>query len=342
MTRILARFPGVIEGVAPVTVTIEGATASISVDLTAFEADLTAYVDAEVNALSGTTTAALAGKQPLDATLTGLAAVTVGANRVIYATGADTFAATDFTAHGRALAGSVDAPATKTILSLGNVDNTSDATKNAAVATLTNKTLTSPVINSPTGIVKANVGLGNVDNTSDANKPVSTAQQTALDLKYDKTGGPISGSIGVGRTASGFRVDVAGSIRAGAQSGVDARIKAQSPDGLTTGSLFGHDTLGVLVGSETVHPVLFRSGDSTRFVLAADGSSLAPQTDQGPTLGTATKRHANTYSALMTLVDGVTAPSTIAGHAVIYVDSADGDLKIKFGDGTVKTIVVDT
>ena len=49
--------------------------------------------------------------------------------------------------------------------------------------TLTNKTLTSPVINSPTGLVKADVGLGNVDNTSDANKPISTATQTALDLK---------------------------------------------------------------------------------------------------------------------------------------------------------------
>ena len=49
--------------------------------------------------------------------------------------------------------------------------------------TLTNKTLTSPVINTPTGITKSDVGLGNVDNTSDANKPVSTATQTALDLK---------------------------------------------------------------------------------------------------------------------------------------------------------------
>lgn len=49
--------------------------------------------------------------------------------------------------------------------------------------TLTNKTLTSPVVNTPTGIVKGDVGLGNVDNTSDASKPVSTAQQTALDLK---------------------------------------------------------------------------------------------------------------------------------------------------------------
>ena len=36
-------------------------------------------------------------------------------------------------------------------------------------------------------ITKSNIGLGNVDNTSDANKPVSTAQQTALDAKQNKT-----------------------------------------------------------------------------------------------------------------------------------------------------------
>lgn len=36
-------------------------------------------------------------------------------------------------------------------------------------------------------ITKANIGLGNVDNTSDANKPISTATQTALDTKANKT-----------------------------------------------------------------------------------------------------------------------------------------------------------
>lgn len=40
--------------------------------------------------------------------------------------------------------------------------------------------------------------------------------------------------------------------------------------------------------------------------------------------------------------DGVAAPSTVAGKAFIYVDSVDGDLKVKFGDGTVKVITADT
>jgi hypothetical protein len=44
--------------------------------------------------------------------------------------------------------------------------------------TLTNKTLTSPVITTPTGIVKSDVGLGNVDNTSDATKNAASATLT--------------------------------------------------------------------------------------------------------------------------------------------------------------------
>lgn len=40
--------------------------------------------------------------------------------------------------------------------------------------------------------------------------------------------------------------------------------------------------------------------------------------------------------------DGITAPGAGTGAARIYVDSADGDLKIVFADGTVKTIVTDT
>jgi len=48
-----------------------------------------------------------------------------------------------------------------------------------------------------------------------------------------------------------------------------------------------------------------------------------------------------TATSWLDILDGVAAPATVAGYARIYVDTADGDLKIKFGDGTVKTIVTD-
>ena len=86
---------------------------------------------------------------------------------------------------------------TKSMVGLGNVDNTSDANKPVSTATqtaLNSKANAADLdakapIASPTftgtvsGITKSMVGLGNVDNTSDANKPVSTATQTALNSK---------------------------------------------------------------------------------------------------------------------------------------------------------------
>ena len=42
------------------------------------------------------------------------------------------------------------------------------------------------------------------------------------------------------------------------------------------------------------------------------------------------------------IADGVSAPTPGTGMASVYVDSADGDLKVKFSDGTVKTIATDT
>jgi hypothetical protein len=42
------------------------------------------------------------------------------------------------------------------------------------------------------------------------------------------------------------------------------------------------------------------------------------------------------------LIDGVDAPGPAVGKALLYVDAADGDLKVVFSDGTVKTIATDT
>lgn len=109
----------------------------------------------------------------------------------------------------------------KTAVGLANVDNTSDAAKNSASVTLTNKTISGanntlssipeaavtnlttdlsgkePAVTAGTTsqywrgdkswqtLDKTAVGLANVDNTSDAGKPVSTATQTALNAKQD-------------------------------------------------------------------------------------------------------------------------------------------------------------
>ena len=64
--------------------------------------------------------------------------------------------------------------------SIHGIADTSLLATTTGTQTLTNKTLTSPVINTPTGIVKADVGLANVDNTSDADKPVSNATVSAI------------------------------------------------------------------------------------------------------------------------------------------------------------------
>lgn len=54
---------------------------------------------------------ALAAKQPLDATLTALAGLTVAADKLVYATGADAFATTDFSAFARTILDDANGPA---------------------------------------------------------------------------------------------------------------------------------------------------------------------------------------------------------------------------------------
>jgi hypothetical protein len=48
------------------------------------------------------------------------------------------------------------------------------------------------------------------------------------------------------------------------------------------------------------------------------------------------------FDGYLQIKDNVTAPSTAAGYVSLYADAADGDLKARFGDATVKTIVADT
>jgi len=77
---------------------------------------------------------------------------------------------------------------TKSMVGLGNVDNTADVDKPVSTAQQEALDLRAPLA-SPTftgtvsGITKSMVGLGNVDNTADADKPISDLTQAALDEK---------------------------------------------------------------------------------------------------------------------------------------------------------------
>jgi hypothetical protein len=63
-------------------------------------------------------TTSLAGKQPLDATLTALAGVTTVADRLIFASGPDSFAVTTLTGFARTLLDDIDAAAARTTLNV--------------------------------------------------------------------------------------------------------------------------------------------------------------------------------------------------------------------------------
>ena len=101
----------------------------------------------------------------------------------------------------------------KTVVGLANVDNTSDATKNAATATLTNKTLTSPVLN--TGVSGTAI---DTDTTLAANSDTKLASQKATkayaDTKLAKSGGTLTGAV----------IDAVSALTDGATISIDASL----------------------------------------------------------------------------------------------------------------------
>jgi hypothetical protein len=83
--------------------------------------------------------------QPLDATLTALAGVTVAADQLIYATGADAFATTSLTSFARTLLDDADAAGARTTLGLGTI-----ATQNANNVAITGGTIDNVIIDGGT------------------------------------------------------------------------------------------------------------------------------------------------------------------------------------------------
>ncbi len=105
--KVLGNTSGATADITEVTVYDEDNMASNSATALATQQSIKAYVDT----LGAT-------KQPLDATLTALAGVTVAADKLIYATGVDTFTTTDFSAFSRTLLDDADAATMRATLGL--------------------------------------------------------------------------------------------------------------------------------------------------------------------------------------------------------------------------------
>lgn len=107
---------------------------------------------------------------------------------------------------------------------------------------------------------------------------------------------------------------------------VDSAAGVTIADNILSANVSG--CTGILLGSATTQASI---GYNVRFGVAMSDSIAAGVIDPV----------SESSGGITSLVDGISAPAARSGYARIYVDSADGDLKVKFGDGTVKTIVTD-
>lgn len=227
--------------------------------------------------------------------------VCIDKNELGYLDGASSNLQTQITTTGTTAASDLAAHAADTTSIHGITDTSALATKTGA-ETLTNKTLTSPAISSPTGLVKGDVGLGNVDNTSDANKPVSTATQTALDAKV-----------------------------AGAASSIDSEVMLFSGTGgktakRATGSGFAKLTSGVLSTSSTVNAATELTGIAP---VANGGTGASTLTANNVILGNGTSAVqvvAPSTAGNYLTSDGTTWASVSPDVSILYFNVASTSL----------------
>jgi hypothetical protein len=231
---------------APAELVLVGGSALITAG--AFETTLTSTATTNVTLPTTGTLATLGGTETLSGKT--LTAPTI--------TGAGAIAGV-FTGN---LTGNVTGNA-DTATKIDTITNT-DIVQLTGVQTLTDKTLTSPVINTPTGIVKGDVGLGSVDNTADTAKPVSTAQQTALNLKANLASPTFTGTVGgitagmVGLGSVNNTADTAKPVSTAQQTALDLKANLASPT--FTGTVGGITKAMVGLGSvdntaDTAKPV---------------------------------------------------------------------------------------
>jgi hypothetical protein len=175
---------------------------------------------------------------------------------------------------------------TASMVGLGNVNNTSDASKPISALQQTALELKAPIA-SPTftgtvrGVSSEMVGLGNVTNTSDASKPVSTAQQAALNLKANLESPTFSGTVeGITSAMVGLgdvdnTRDADKPISAAQQTALALKANSLNPTftGTATGSFSG-SLLGNASTATTADTAVNFTGDLLGEVTGTQGATV--------------------------------------------------------------------
>ena len=177
------------------------------------------------------------------------------------------------------------------------------------------------LINKPTGkYANAADAFNDVDNyslTTFPNDFETVSLVCAFVLRYQTAGGAITNA------ATGFGVNFI-DLR-----GYPVGITASGSGSAAISEFSDHDIK------------IFNDVDATK-ILAFDVTGIATSTTRTLTLQDRNITIAAADAAgNIQIVDGVAAPDTLSGYGTIYIDTSDGDLKIKFGDGSIKTIVTD-
>jgi hypothetical protein len=184
--------------------------------------------------------------------------------------------------------------------------------------------------------------------------PTTTASTTtstgALVVGNGTSGGlGVGGAVNIGGTLTvGSNLTVSGNIASvgasGSGTGGGVRLVDDGGTSRWLAGLLGTAGARDYVIYDSVTPRQVIGISATTGVVSLSGNTASTDTASGALvitggLGAGGAINVGTFYGM---VDGVTAPGTTSGYAKIYVDSADGDLKVKFGDGTVKTIATDS